>query len=42
MITAKNYGDFILEQLVLLDSIKGNDKRGLLYYDGVLFGSAYY
>ena len=40
MATTKEYRDFILEQLNLLDSITYKSMMGeyLLYYDGLLFG----
>ena len=43
MATTKNYKDFILEQLNLLDNIKCKSMMGeyLLYYNGILFGGIY-
>ncbi len=43
MATTKNYKDFVLEQLSLLDSIICKSMMGeyLLCYDGVLFGGIY-
>ncbi|MBP5678406.1 MAG: TfoX/Sxy family protein [Bacilli bacterium] len=43
MATTKEYRDFILEQLSLLDSITYKSMMGeyLLYYQGVLFGGIY-
>ena len=43
MATSKEYKDFILEQLNLLDNITYKSMMGefLLYYDGVLFGGIY-
>ena len=43
MATTKEYKDFILEQLSLLDSITSKSMMGeyLLYYNGVLFGGIY-
>ena len=43
MPTTKEYRDFILEQLSLLDSITCRAMMGeyLLYYNGVLFGGIY-
>ncbi len=43
MATTKNYKDFILEQLSLLDNITCKSMMGeyLLYYDGILFGGIY-
>ena len=40
MATTKNYRDFVLEQLNLLDNITCKSMMGeyLLYYNGVLFG----
>ena len=40
MATTKDYKNFILEQLNLLDNITCKQMMGeyLLYYDGVLFG----
>ncbi len=44
MATTKDYRDFILEQLNLLDNITCKSMMGeyLLYYDGILFGGIYY
>ena len=41
--TTKNYRDFILEQLSLLDNISCKSMMGeyLLYYNGILFGGIY-
>ena len=43
MATTKDYRDFILEQLILLDNITCKSMMGeyLLYYYGVLFGGIY-
>lgn len=43
MATTKDYRDFILEQLYLLDNITCKPMMGeyLLYYNGVLFGGIY-
>lgn len=43
MATTKDYKNFILEQLSLLDNITCKQMMGeyLLYYDGVLFGGIY-
>ena len=43
MATTKDYKDFILEQLNLLDNITCKSMMGeyLLYYNGVLFGGIY-
>ena len=43
MATSKDYKDFILEQLSLLDNItcKAMMREYLLYYNGVLFGGIY-
>ena len=43
MATSKEYKDYILEQLDLLDNITCKAMMGefLLYYDGVLFGGIY-
>ena len=43
MATSKEYRDFILEQLDLLDGITCKAMMGefLLYYNGVLFGGVY-
>lgn len=43
MATTKEYKDFILEQLSLLDNITYKQMMGeyLLYYDGLLFGGIY-
>ena len=43
MATSKEYRDFILEQLSLLDDITCRSMMGeyLLYYKGVLFGGIY-
>ena len=43
MATKKEYCDFILEQLSLLDNITFKPMMGeyLLYYNGVLFGGIY-
>ena len=43
MATSKDYKDFILEQLDLLDNITCKVMMGeyLLYYNGVLFGGIY-
>ena len=43
MATAKDYRDFILEQLNLLNNITCKSMRGeyLLYYNGLLFGGIY-
>ena len=43
MATTKEYRDFILEQLSVLDNITCKPMMGefLLYYDGVLFGGIY-
>ena len=43
MATDKDYKDFIIEQLSLLDNINCKSMMGeyLLYYNGVLFGGIY-
>lgn len=43
MATTKEYKDFILEQLNLLDNVNCRAMMGeyLLYYNGVLFGGIY-
>ena len=43
MATTKDYRDFILEQLKLLDNITCRSMMGeyLLYYNGLLFGGIY-
>ena len=43
MASTKGYGDFVLEQLSLLDNITCKSMMGefLLYYNGVLFGGIY-
>ena len=43
MATTKDYRDYILEQLNLLDNITCKSMMGeyLLYYNGVLFGGIY-
>ena len=43
MATTKDYRDFILEQLSLLDNITCMSMMGeyLLYYNGILFGGIY-
>lgn len=43
MATTKNYRDFILEQLTLLNSITCKSMMGeyLLYYNNILFGGIY-
>ena len=43
MATTKDYRDYILEQLNLLDNITCKSMMGeyLLYYNGVLFGDIY-
>ena len=43
MATTKDYRDFILEQLILLDNITCKSMMGeyLLYYNGLLFGGIY-
>ena len=43
MATTKDYRDFILEQLDLLDNITCRPMMGeyLLYYNGILFGGIY-
>ena len=43
MSTTKDYKDFILEQLNLLDNITCKSMMGeyLLYYNGILFGGIY-
>ena len=43
MATTKDYRDFILEQLNLLDNITCKSMMGeyLLYYNGLLFGGIY-
>ena len=43
MATTKDYKDFILEQLSLLDNITCKSMMGeyLLYYNGLLFGGIY-
>ena len=43
MATTKEYRDFILEQLNLLDNITYKSMMGeyLLYYNGILFGGIY-
>ena len=43
MATTKEYRDFILEQLNLLDNITCKSMMGeyLLYYNGILFGGIY-
>lgn len=43
MASTKDYRDFILEQLSLLDSVTYKPMMGeyLLYYNGILFGGIY-
>ena len=43
MATTKEYRDFVLEQLNLLDTITCKSMMGeyLLYYNGILFGGIY-
>ena len=43
MATTKDYKDYILEQLSLLDNITSRPMMGeyLLYYNGILFGGIY-
>lgn len=43
MSTTKNYKDFVLEQLSILDNITARSMMGeyLLYYNGLLFGGIY-
>ena len=43
MATTRDYRDFILEQLNLLDNISCKSMMGeyLLYYNGILFGGIY-
>ena len=43
MATSKEYRDFILEQLKVLDNITYKQMMGeyLLYYNGILFGGIY-
>ena len=43
MATTKEYKDFVLEQLNLLDAITCKSMMGeyLLYYNGILFGGIY-
>ncbi len=43
MATTKDYRDYVLEQLSLLDGIICKPMMGeyLLYYDGILFGGIY-
>ena len=43
MATTKDYRDFILEQLNILDNITCKSMMGeyLLYYNGILFGGIY-
>lgn len=43
MATTKDYRDFVLEQLSLLDNITCKSMMGeyLLYYDNILFGGIY-
>lgn len=43
MATTKNYRDFVLEQLSLLDNITCKSMMGeyLLYYNNILFGGIY-
>ena len=43
MATTKEYRDYILEQLNLLDSVTCKSMMGeyLLYYNGILFGGIY-
>ena len=43
MATSKDYKDFILEQLSILDNITCRSMMGeyLLYYNGILFGGIY-
>ena len=43
MATSKEYRDFVLEQLNLLDNITCKSMMGeyLLYYNGILFGGIY-
>ena len=43
MATTKDYRDFILEQLNLLDNITCKSMMGeyLLYYNGIIFGGIY-
>ena len=43
MATSKEYRDFILDQLSLLDNITSKSMMGefLLYYNGIIFGGIY-
>lgn len=43
MATTKDYRDFVLEQLSILDNINCRSMMGeyLLYYNGILFGGLY-
>lgn len=43
MATTKDYRDYVLEQLSILDSITCRSMMGeyLLYYNGILFGGIY-
>lgn len=43
MATTKDYRDFVIEQLSLLDNITCKSMMGeyLLYYNGILFGGIY-
>lgn len=43
MATTKDYRDYVLEQLSILDNITCRSMMGeyLLYYDGILFGGLY-
>lgn len=43
MVTTKDYRDFVLEQLNLLDNITCKSMMGeyILYYNGILFGGIY-
>ena len=43
MATTKDYRDFVLEQLSILDNITCKSMMGeyLLYYNGILFGGIY-
>ena len=43
MATSKDYRDYVLDELSLLDNIKCKSMMGeyLLYYNGILFGGIY-
>ena len=43
MATTKDYKDFVIEQLKILDNITCKPMMGeyILYYDGLLFGGIY-